>query len=300
VGIDSNGDLDHGKNFVVRTRDMWLAHGYAVVIPDALDARNMCGLRSSSDYAQVIQDLVVFAHTEAPGPVFLLGTSQGSIAAMNGAAHLSTKQIAGVVLTESVSRQSKSGETVFDASPERVTVPALVVANRDSRCRVAPAQDASRIAAAMKHAPEVKVLYVRGGVTRSSDCGSQSPHGYWGINSAVVDAMRLGWIPVLKLLQAAHEVSPTFSTSPDADQAPSRHDFRRSTRARGSVRLRSRNRTAGPIAKVVKADSPRGVVLSAMCFTAAVGEQGDVLANRKPRLGKPRLPRYHACQPVSR
>jgi pimeloyl-ACP methyl ester carboxylesterase len=189
VGIDSDGDLDHGKNFVVRTRDMWLAHGYAVVIPDALDGRNMRGLRSSPDYARVIQDLVVFAHTEAPGPVFLLGTSQGSIAAMNGAAHLSTKQIAGVVLTESVSRQSKSGETVFDASPGRVTVPALIVANRDSRCRVAPAQDASRIAAAMNHAPEVKVLYVQGGVTQSSDCGSQSPHGYWGIESAVVDAI---------------------------------------------------------------------------------------------------------------
>ncbi|WP_245296932.1 MULTISPECIES: alpha/beta fold hydrolase [Rhodomicrobium] len=186
LGIEDDGDLAHGKNFVVRTREMWLAHGYAVVIPDALDGENMRGERSSPDYARVIEDLVRFAHKEAPGPVFLLGTSQGSIAAMNGAAHLPKGQIAGVVLTESVTRESKSGETVFDASPGRVTVPALIVANRDSRCRVALAEDAPRIAAALSHAPEAKLLYVEGGEKRSGNCGSQSPHGYFGIESTVV------------------------------------------------------------------------------------------------------------------
>src|SRR5262245_19846681 len=35
VGIEEDGDLQNGKNFVVRTRKMWLDHGYAVVIPDA-------------------------------------------------------------------------------------------------------------------------------------------------------------------------------------------------------------------------------------------------------------------------
>ncbi len=165
VGIEADGDLVHGKNFVVRTRGMWLARGYALVIPDALDSQNMRGLRSSPEYAQVIQDLVRFVHSEVPGPVFLLGTSQGSIAAMNAAAHLSKNTLAGVVLTESVSRPGKSGETVFDASPDRVTVPALIVANRDSACRVAPAEDAPRIAAAMTHAAQAEVVYVQGGET---------------------------------------------------------------------------------------------------------------------------------------
>jgi pimeloyl-ACP methyl ester carboxylesterase len=187
VGIDDDGDFVHDKNFVIRTRALWLARGYAVIIPDAVDGQNMRGLRSSPEYAKVIQDLVRFAHAESAGPVFLLGTSQGSIAAMNSAAHLSKGELTGVVLTESVSRQSKSGETVFDALPDRVTVPALIVANRDSACRVAPSGDAPRIATAMTRAPAVKVLYVQGGVTRSTDCGSESPHGYFGIENAVVD-----------------------------------------------------------------------------------------------------------------
>jgi hypothetical protein len=195
VGIDDDGDLAHGKNFVVRTRDLWLAHGYAVLIPDALDGQNMRGERSSAEYAQIVRDLVKFARKDVAGPVFLLGTSQGSIAAMNGASHLSKDELAGVVLTESVSRKSKSGETVFDASPDHVTVPALVVANRDSACRVAPADDAPRIAAAMTSAPEVKILYVQGGVTRARDCGSESPHGYFGIERTVVDGIA-AWLDV--------------------------------------------------------------------------------------------------------
>jgi hypothetical protein len=187
IRIDEDGNLANDKNFVVRTRNLWLARGYALAIPDAANGLNLRGVRSSAEYAQVVQALVEFAHTEMAGPVFLLGTSQGSIAAINGAAHLSKASLAGVILTESVSRPSKSDETVFDASPDRVRVPTLVVANRTSACRVAPAEDAPRIAASMTRAPEVNLLYVEGGVTRSSDCGSESPHGYFGIEKQVVD-----------------------------------------------------------------------------------------------------------------
>jgi len=194
VGIGEDGDLDHGKNFVVRTRDRWLDKGYAVIIPDALDGRNMRGTRSSPEFADLVRDLVRFAHSKAAGPVFLLGTSQRAIAAMNGASHLGADQIGGVVLMESVSRPGKkSRETVFNAAPDHVAVPVLVLANRDSRCRVAPAADARRIADAMTHAPEVKVLQVEGGELVSGDCGSQSPHGYWGIEAEVVDAI-VAWL----------------------------------------------------------------------------------------------------------
>jgi hypothetical protein len=193
LAIGDDGDLARDKNFVIRTRTLWLARGYAVVIPDALGGQNMRGLRSSPEYAKVVQALANFARAEMPSPLFLLGTSQGSIAAVNGAAHIPNGALAGVVLTESVSRQGKSGETVFDASPDRVTVPVLIVANRASVCRVAPAEDAPRIAAAMTNAPEVKVLYVQGGLTRSSDCGSESPHGYFGIENQVVDKI-VNWL----------------------------------------------------------------------------------------------------------
>jgi hypothetical protein len=187
VGLTRDGDIRHDDNFVVRTRAAWNARGYAVLIPDTIDRANLRGLRSSPAYAQLTRDLVGFAHRQIPGPVFLLGTSQGSIAAMNGAAHAAPGSIAGVVLTESVSVMGGSGETVFDAAPQQVRVPALVVANRDDRCNVAPPQDAPRIAAAMTASRDVRVMTVSGGITRSSkDCGSLTPHGYFGIEDKVI------------------------------------------------------------------------------------------------------------------
>lgn len=80
-----------------------------------------------------------------------------------------------------------SGETVFSAAPQDVRVPALIVANKDDRCNVAPPEDAPRIAAAMTNSASVRVLSVAGGVQQSSKtCGSLTPHGYFGIESEVI------------------------------------------------------------------------------------------------------------------
>ncbi len=190
VGLERGGGIRHGDNFVVRTRALWNGHGYAVLIPDTTGGASLRGVRSSPAYARRVGDLTDFAHGQVPGPVFLLGTSQGSIAAMAGASHAMPGSIAGVVLTESVSVMGGSGETVFDADPQRVRAPALVVANRDDRCDVAPPQAAQRIAAAMTGSRDVRVLMVSGGTTRSgNDCGSLTPHGYYGIEGQVVDAI---------------------------------------------------------------------------------------------------------------
>ncbi|TCV96383.1 hypothetical protein EC912_102734 [Luteibacter rhizovicinus] len=187
VGIESDGDVRHGDNFVVRTTQDWIDRGFAVLIPDALDHDNLRGLRSSPEYASLVSDLVAAAHDRADGPVFLLGTSQGSIAAMNGAAHAREGSIAGVVLTESVSIMGGSHETVFDADPARVRIPALVVANRSDQCDVAPPGEAPHILASMTHSPDKRIIYVEGGEQKSKKaCGSLTPHGYYGIEQTVV------------------------------------------------------------------------------------------------------------------
>ncbi len=187
IGLTRRGAIRHHENFVVRTRALWVARGFAVLIPDTIDRTNLRGLRSSPRYARVVETLISFAHDQTAAPVFLLGTSQGSIAAMNGAAHAPSGTLAGLVLTESVSVLGGSHETVFDADPQGVRVPALVVANQDDQCDVAPPAMAPKIAAAISNGPDVKVVTVAGGVFRSSrDCGSLTPHGYYGIEDQVV------------------------------------------------------------------------------------------------------------------
>ena len=187
LGIQQNGEIAHADNFVVRSRALWMAKGYGVVLVDAIGDQSMRGKRSSAAYASVTQQIIAFAVQQSSAPVWVLGTSQGSIAAMNAASHASQTQIAGVILTESVSVPGGSHETVFDAHPEEVRVPALVVANRDDRCKVAPPSMANAIAQALRNA-QVSVLFVQGGHTHSSNaCASLSPHGYDGIEANVVD-----------------------------------------------------------------------------------------------------------------
>lgn len=187
LGIRKNGDIEHADNFVVRSRDLWMAKGYGVVLVDAIGDQSMRGKRSSAAYAAVTQQIIAFAQQQSAAPVWVLGTSQGSIAAMNAASHASRTQVAGVILTESVSVLGGSHETVFDAHPEKVHMPTLVVANRDDRCKVAPPSMANAISKALRNT-QVSVLFVQGGRTHSSNaCASLSPHGYDGIETNVVD-----------------------------------------------------------------------------------------------------------------
>jgi pimeloyl-ACP methyl ester carboxylesterase len=197
VGVRRDGGLRHEDNFVGRTRAAWVAMGYAVLIPDTIDGSNLRGARSSSYYGRVVDELAAYAHSRAAGPVFLIGTSQGTIAAMNGAAHARQGLVAGLILTESVSRPGRlSTETVFDADPQDVRVPALVIANRNDACDVAPPATAPRIIAAMKGSPSARLFTVSGGVQRSERaCGSLSPHGYYGIEGQVIDAA-VAWIRI--------------------------------------------------------------------------------------------------------
>lgn len=195
IGVRRDGDLGHEDNFVVRTRAEWVARGFAVLIPDTVDRANLRGVRSSPAYGRLVDGLAAYARDQAPAPVFLVGTSQGVIAAMNGAAHARPGLIAGLVLTESVSVPGRrSTETVFDADPQGVRVPVLVVANRDDACEVAPPEMAPLIAAALTSSPSIRVLVVSGGMQRSDrSCGSLSPHGYYGIEQEVVGKIA-GWL----------------------------------------------------------------------------------------------------------
>ena len=187
LDIDKSGNVKNAKNFVVRTSDLWRERGYGIVLVDALDHQSMRGQRSGAAYAEVTQKIIAFAHEQANVPVWVLGTSQGSIAAMNAAAHAGRTQLAGLILTESVSILGGSHETVFDAHPDNVRVPSLVVANVNDRCKVALPSMAPEIAQSILHAPTT-VLAESGGVQRSLDaCGSLSPHGYYGIEEKVVD-----------------------------------------------------------------------------------------------------------------
>jgi pimeloyl-ACP methyl ester carboxylesterase len=193
VEIDSSGYIGRlGGNFLLRTRALWLETGVAVEILGPPNGKSLLGLRHTAEYAEAIGRAVDFARGKADAPVWLVGTSNGTIAAVNGAARLAGR-IAGVVLSSSVTRWSRSNETVFDSDPGAIAAPALIVANRGDRCPVSPPEDAPRIAAAMTRAAKKEVVLFDSSEIRSAPCEAMSPHGYLGIEREVVGRI-VGWI----------------------------------------------------------------------------------------------------------
>jgi hypothetical protein len=127
-------------------------------------------------------------------PVWLIATSQGSTAAVNGAAHLGSR-VSGAVLASSVTRPGHAGETLFDAEPGAITVPVLVVVNQYDSCGVSPPADAPNILAALTRTPRKELAIVASNqIARRADrCEGMSPHGYLGIEGMVVQRIS-DWI----------------------------------------------------------------------------------------------------------
>ena len=186
VSFDEAGQPQHARDFTIRTRADWLARGYSLVLPDSPGHRNLRGQRHTQAYAEDVLRIIDRLRQQSSLPIFLISTSQGSIAAMNVAAHAS--DIKGIVLAEPVTVKGRSGETVFDASPSAVSVPVLIMVNRQDRCWVAPPDNAFNLAAALVASPDVQVMQVNGGMQKSSRaCGALGPHGYYGIKRTVID-----------------------------------------------------------------------------------------------------------------
>ncbi|HEX2150716.1 MAG TPA: alpha/beta hydrolase [Stellaceae bacterium] len=190
--IDNAGNVTPGGNFLVRTRDLWAAQHFGVVVPGPPNGQSLTGRRSTPAYAGELDRVVDFARSRSNAPVWLVGTSQGSIAAVNGGAHLGAK-VAGVVLTSSITRPSQVGETIFDAAPGLISVPTLVVANSADTCRSTPPEDAPSILAALVRSPRKELMMFDSREIRSDPCRARSPHGYLGIETAVVQRIA-DWI----------------------------------------------------------------------------------------------------------
>ena len=189
IGLDSGGGVHQlGRNFLVRTLGQWVAQGFAVVLPDAPNGTSLTGQRHLPAYADAIGRAIEFGRSRAALPVWLIGTSAGTTAAVNGAAHLGSK-VSGAVLTSSVTRRTgASGETIFDAEPGAVAVPVLVVSNEYDTCADTPPGDAPMVLSALMRSQRKELVMVTSGQTAkgSDPCQGMSPHGYLGIEGMVV------------------------------------------------------------------------------------------------------------------
>ena len=184
-------------NFLVRTRSEFVKRGVVAAIVDApSDQQRNWGMTDEfrlgeqhfTDISAVVTDL----RTRFPGlPIFLIGTSRGTISAAALGARFG-QQVAGVVLTATLFRQSsgrvESGPGLSRFDFGTIKVPLLFVHHVSDGCGVTPYADAARL---VDKYPLISV--VGGRPPESGPCDALSAHGFLGKESETVEQI-VNWM----------------------------------------------------------------------------------------------------------
>ena len=192
-------DWEAGGNFLARAREYFRRRGFVVAIVNVPSDHSggYSGFRTSSGHAEDIAAVIADLRRRWPGtPVWLIGTSRGTISAANVAARLQPPRGAdGLVLTSTVSkppagRRAPSRDDVFDIDLSQIRVPTLITYHRDDGCDVVDQDDAPRLQREMANAPAKDLMVFDGGdPPQSKPCEARSAHGYFGIEGKVADAI---------------------------------------------------------------------------------------------------------------
>lgn len=192
IGLDGwDGSGNPTRNFLVRTRRHWAGHNLLVAVPDAPSDRQggMAMWRTSAEHAADIRAVITYLRRHSTGPVFLVGTSRGTISAAAIAARMPPGELAGIVLTSTVTRynRARDKDRVQSAKLENIRVPVLLAHHEDDSCYVTVFEDLPALAKEFVNAPKVEIKgYKGGGPYRGRECGALAAHGYRGIERRVV------------------------------------------------------------------------------------------------------------------
>src|SRR5215831_18976144 len=143
LSLDATGTItDSTGNFLIRSADLFLRHGLNVMMADATPA-HPAGLnfavRLSATHAAELQGFINAASIRWGKPVWVVGTSNGSISAVTAAGVLpALAGLRGVVLTSPVTNLSLPNQPTFNLYASRITVPTLVVWHQDDHCSFSP------------------------------------------------------------------------------------------------------------------------------------------------------------------
>ena len=183
------------RNFLVRTRDEFAGAGFNVALVgkpsdhDDLDS----GFRSSAAHVEDLRFVVEKLHKDLGKPVWLVGTSRGTISAAAAAIALDPAAIAGIVLTSTVTN-GRQFTPVPGLALAEIRVPVLVMHHRLDTCRSCVPGETGRVMSGLAHAPVKKLILVEGGGGASGDpCEALHYHGYIGMEKEAV-AMITAWV----------------------------------------------------------------------------------------------------------
>ncbi|MEO5658558.1 MAG: alpha/beta hydrolase [Polaromonas sp.] len=175
-------------NFLVRTAPLWVKEGFNVAIfgrPSDLEQLSP-EARTSDAHLQDIQATLDWVKKQSAAPVWIVGTSMGTISTTAALIKLDDPQIAGGVLTSSIVNFQVSGAVPKQAL-ETIKRPVLVYHHQNDACKHCQPHEVPAILAGLKNAPIKKLMMVSGGANPSGpDCQALHWHGFIGMEPQAV------------------------------------------------------------------------------------------------------------------
>lgn len=193
--IGMKGGVPGSNNFLVRSRDFFAANGLNVVLVGRpSDKKELDYLfRVSPEHMEDLRCIVTFLKKESRLPLWFVGTSRGTISTAAAAIAFGNEELAGIVLTSSVTSRKKTGAVPYQKL-DAIRLPVLVLHHQYDACIICVPGEASRIKRGLANAPIKKEIFVTGGSNPSGDpCEAMHWHGYIGMEKEAVDII-CDWI----------------------------------------------------------------------------------------------------------
>ena len=208
VGGGGHLNLDAGGcpralrgNSLVRSLPHFHAAGFATALVDAPSDHpgedGLKGFRLTAKHADDLGKVIADVRRRNGGSVWLVGTSRGTVSAVNAAVRLKGPEAAdGLVLTSPITSGGKgvrrpwAAQTVFDVRLTGIQMPVLVVGHAADTCIRTPPTLNGRITARTNGAREQVVTVTggsgrRGGRQSVEACQGRTPHGFLGQEAEV-------------------------------------------------------------------------------------------------------------------
>ncbi|WP_301100483.1 hypothetical protein [Propionivibrio sp.] len=195
-GMIAEDGWPNGGNFLIRTGKHWASHPFNVVMvgrpSDGIDLA-LGGVRTDDKHAADNVATFKAIKLKSPAPIWVVGTSMGTISAAAAAIRDQENLIAGVVLTSSIVAYRVSG-AVATQELEKIRVPTLVLHHQDDACWACRPHEVKNMAGRLKNAPIRKTIFVSGGQGATGDpCTPLHHHGFVGMQNEAVDLVA-AWI----------------------------------------------------------------------------------------------------------
>jgi hypothetical protein len=194
-GIGLRDGVPQSQNFLIRSRDYFAQAGFNVaLLGKSTDRADMDPWwRKTVEHVADVRAVVEKLRSDLKVPVWLVGTSNGTISAAATAAALDPSMLAGVVLTSTIVVGERF-TPVQGLDIEKIRVPVLVVHHKHDACKSCTPGSVDSVMSGLRSAPVKRLVWIDGGGPATGEtCEALHWHGFIGMEKETV-ATIVAWI----------------------------------------------------------------------------------------------------------